>query len=31
VDAGKIERGHVFPVRHEVAHGQLDWNHLGLF
>lgn len=31
MDAGEIERGHVVPVGHEVAYGQLDGNHLGLF
>jgi len=27
MDAGKIERGHVFPVGHEVAHRKFDRNH----
>jgi hypothetical protein len=30
VDAVEVERGHVVPVGHEVAYGQLDGNHLSL-
>jgi hypothetical protein len=31
MNAGKIERGDVFPVGHEIFHRKSDRNHMGLF